>query len=259
MVQRKRDYRAEYARRILQGAARGLTRSQSRGHPKPRETLATGPAAVPSFNRQLEAGFKAVEKGKTLTAAAKEIHVSPERLRRYLSEQRIAAKRAGKWIALPDNGVRQMRLYTQGQTRIVHVNRPQASDVGRYNGAVGLFLRRNNPEILLPYVDRGVTDIRGAYHPFETDPNTLYRLAHTGDETFEQVYQNHSLAGANNRNITTTILNDASVVSCSGSEPTSPSAAAVRKVIQPASNCITSQAKLLERTSSSFAAIVTES
>lgn len=36
-----RNYRAEYARRLASGAARGLTPSQARGHPKKGETLAS--------------------------------------------------------------------------------------------------------------------------------------------------------------------------------------------------------------------------
>ena len=37
MSRRKRDYRAEYARRIARGTAKGISRSQARGHPKPKE------------------------------------------------------------------------------------------------------------------------------------------------------------------------------------------------------------------------------
>jgi hypothetical protein len=189
MPRRQRDYKAEYARRIKRGRAKGLSRSQARGHPGSRERLASQPAQAPTYSRQLEAGFQAIERGKTLSAAAKEIHVSPERLRRYLTEQRIAEKRGRRWMPLPDNGVRQMPLYTRGEARTVQVNRAQASDIGRYMAAVGKFLSQNEPWILLPYADRGVTDIRGRYHPFETDPNTLYRLSHTGADSFEQIYR----------------------------------------------------------------------
>lgn len=79
MAQRKRDYSKEYSNRIARGLRLGLTRSQSRGHPKPRETLAIQPTASPSYNHRLEAGFKAVEKGKTLTAG-------PVAQRRFLVE-----------------------------------------------------------------------------------------------------------------------------------------------------------------------------
>ncbi len=37
MSEGRRDYRAEYARRIARGTAKGISRSQARGHPKPKE------------------------------------------------------------------------------------------------------------------------------------------------------------------------------------------------------------------------------
>jgi len=33
------------------------------------------------------------------------------------------------------------------------------------------------------------TDIKGDQHPFETSPNTLYRLSVSGTDSFEQVYR----------------------------------------------------------------------
>lgn len=190
MPKRIRDYKAEYARRIAGGRAKGLSRAQARGHPRPREKLASSPVAERgTYSRRLELGFKAIERGKTLTASAKQIHVSPERLRRYLTEQRVAEKHGRKWVPRSDHRVRQMLLYTRGRARSVQVNRAQASDVGTYFSAVARFLAENDPLILLPYEDRGVTDIRGAFHPFEIDPNTLYRLSNTGRESFEQVYR----------------------------------------------------------------------
>ena len=52
--------------------------------------------------------------------------------------------------------------------------------------AVNRFLHTNLPTFLQPFEDREVIDIRGIHYPFETDPNTLPRLAHTGDEPFGQ-------------------------------------------------------------------------
>jgi hypothetical protein len=189
MLGGKRNYKAEYARRIAHGLAKGRTRAQSRGHPGPGQPLAkTGTVAAP-YNRRLETGFKAIREGKTLTAAAKEIQVSPERLRHYLRGQGIAERRGRQWIALDDKRPRRMLIYTRGEARTVTVDRPAASDIGTYISAVGRFLETNNPAYVAAFADRDVTDIRGVAHPFETDPNTLYHLVNTGDETFEQVYR----------------------------------------------------------------------
>ena len=189
MAQRKRDYSKEYSNRIARGIRLSLTRSQARGHPGPGQALASQPLEPARFSRQLEVGFKAIREGKPLAAAAKEIHVSPERLRRYLREQGIAERRGRRWLALNDKRRRRMLMYSNGEARLVTVDRPAASDIGTYMSAANRFLHTNLPTFLQPFEDRGVTDIRGIYHPFETDPNTLYRLAHSGDETFEQVYR----------------------------------------------------------------------
>jgi hypothetical protein len=187
--QRKRDYPAEYARRIARGWAMGLSRSQARGHPAAGEALAGQPQAPPAYSRQLEAGYRAIRDGKSLTAAAKEIHVSPERLRRYLRGQAIAERRGRRWVALPDTRSRRVLMYSNGRARTVTVDLEESRYVGAYMSAVSRFLRTNDAAHLTWFRGQGVTDIRGALHLFETDPNTLYRLAHTGDETFEQVYR----------------------------------------------------------------------
>jgi hypothetical protein len=189
MARRKRDFAKEYYSRITRGTQRGLTRSQARGHPGPGERLVSQPTKPSSYSRQLEAGFKAIREGKPLAAAAREIHVSSERLRRYLREQGIAERRGRRWVALDDNRPRRMLMYSNGEARTVTVDRPAASDIGTYMSAASHFLNTNLPIFLQPFEDLGVIDIRGIYHPFETDPNTLYRLAHSGDETFEQVYR----------------------------------------------------------------------
>lgn len=46
---KQRDYRAEYQRRIQSGMARGLTRSQAAGHPKPGEVSASARPFVNPF------------------------------------------------------------------------------------------------------------------------------------------------------------------------------------------------------------------
>ena len=124
MARRERDYAKEYSNRIARGTQRGLTRSQARGHPGPGQALVSQPLAPARYSRQLEVGFRAIREGKPLAAAAKEIHVSPERLRRYLREQGIAERKGRWWIALDDKRRRQMLVYSKGEARLVTVDRP---------------------------------------------------------------------------------------------------------------------------------------
>jgi hypothetical protein len=189
MPKRKRDYKAEYARRIGRGLAKGLTRAQARGHPAPAQALASNPTSIAPYDPRLEVGFRWIKDGKSLSAAAKEAHVSPERLRRYVQGQRIAERRGRRWVALPDTRRRRVLMYSEGRALTVTVDLSGAQEVGAYMSSVGNFLESNDTGYLTWFERGWVEDIRGRRHPFETDPNTLYRLAHTGDETFEQVYR----------------------------------------------------------------------
>ena len=189
MAAKTRDYQAEYARRIETGRQKGLTRSQARGHPSSGQSLASQPVKRPQSDPRLEAGFKAIQKGRSLTAAAKELHVSPERLRHYLRESKIAERKGSRWVALPDPRTRCMLLYSLGEALTIDVHPTEASRIGAYMHAVGEFLMSNDPAFLTPFRGQGVTDTKRRFHPFETSENRLYRLILTGTETFEAVYR----------------------------------------------------------------------
>ena len=102
----------------------------------------------------------------------------------------IAEKVRGRWTITKDRRPREELLHTRGKT--IHVIVPDydaASSVGLFMEEVKRFLLTNAVGLLKPFEGRGVTDIRGKYHPFETRPNVLYRLDATGTETFEDVYR----------------------------------------------------------------------
>jgi len=191
MSRRSRDFKAEYARRIARGTARGLTRSQARGHARPSEPPIRPRlmSVAPHFDRRLEEGLQAIKAGGTLAASAKAAHIAPERLRRYLARSGIAGKQGRRWIIGADTRRRSMLLYSDGDAVTVTVAPEEAERIGRYTSAVGLFLSSNDPTFLAPFAGQSVIDAAGASHPFETDPNALYRLAETGGDSFEDVYR----------------------------------------------------------------------
>lgn len=82
MKTRSRNYKAEYARRIAHGTAKGISRSQARGHPKPKElSVSSKRPPKPIEDQRLQLAFKVLRQEKSLTAAAKAAKISPERLR----------------------------------------------------------------------------------------------------------------------------------------------------------------------------------
>ena len=54
---------------------------------------------------------------------------------------------------------------------------------------VGKFLPDGDASILAEFRGDGVTDMQGRFHPFETDPNTLYVLDATGELSIPETYK----------------------------------------------------------------------
>lgn len=184
---KKRDYRAEYQSRLARGTAKGLSRSQARGHPKVKEKNIRSPRPISEGAFQIS--LKALRSGKTLAEAAKEIRVSPERLRNQATVRGIIRRQGGRWV-VRKNLPRRMLIYCNGQAIPIVVGTfTQASKAGRYMAAVKRFLRGNDVTHLRPFIGKKVTDKNRKIYLFETNPNALYRLAASGAESFEQVYR----------------------------------------------------------------------
>ena len=182
-----RDYRAEYARRIERGIAKGLSRSQARGHPKAKEKNIKKPRPISEDAFQIS--LKALRSGKTLAEAAREIRVSPERLRNQAKERGIIRRQGRQWV-VRKNLPRRMLIYSNGEAFAITVGTMhQASKVGRYMAGVKRFLRSNDIAHIKPFIGKAVTDQNGKKHVFETNPNTLYRISASGGDSFEQVYR----------------------------------------------------------------------
>jgi hypothetical protein len=187
---RVRNYKAEYATRVGKGLAKGLTRSQARGHPEAGKALASGKALTASYDRQLEEGVKLIRGGLPMNTAAKSIHVAVERLRNYSVAQDVGQKEGSRWRIGTDIRKRVMLVFSKGEEHEIVVSGYQAAKlIGEYMSAVGQFLKDQNLKRLKPFKGVSVADVNGKQYIFETDPNTLYRLSGTSDRPYEKVYQ----------------------------------------------------------------------
>jgi len=187
-VPRSRDYKAEYRRRIERGLARGLSRSQARGHPVKAEVSASGVSAVEP-TPELEAALKSLRRGSTQKGAAARVGVSVERFRRFLYANGLAEREGRAWT-VTDDRPRRVQIIHQGESRSVTVPTfTDAQKAGAYHNAVGEFLRSNDLTWLEPFDGDGVTDIRGGFFAFETNPNALYRHAAADVPPFYEIYE----------------------------------------------------------------------
>ncbi len=188
-MSRKRDYKAEYRRRIERGHKRGLSRSQARGHPKANEkAVKTGSKKVDADPR-LEKAVKRLRAGESQAAAAKAEGISADRLRRFTYTNEIAKRVGGKWI-MTDERPRRVPTLTNGNVKNLTVpNFAEASKAGAFWNAAGQFVRTNEKELLLPFMNDGVTDLKGRFHPFETDGNELHRIANMDVPPFHEIYE----------------------------------------------------------------------
>jgi hypothetical protein len=186
---RKRDYKAEYARRIARGKALGLSRSQARGHPRKGEPSASSAKSKPKSDAKIEAAIRDMRSGASMTNAAKAQSISAKRLRKFLKAYRLARYQGNQW-RFSDKRLRRVPIIANAQTKAITVKGfDDASRVGKFHNAVGQFIRNPDPIILKPFEGKGVTDANGQFHLFETDPNALIRYALKDEPEFHEIYQ----------------------------------------------------------------------
>lgn len=186
---KKRDYKAEYQKRIERGLAKGISRSEARGHSKPKSLTSASKAKGFTYDRQLEEGVKAMRKGDSLTKAAKELHVAPERLRAYINQAGVAERKSGRWFISKDPRFRVVPIFTSNKSKEITVSFEASRKTGSYMSAVSRFLSTNDKSVLDPFKGESVVDVNGNRYFFETNPNKLYRLSATDHESYEDIYK----------------------------------------------------------------------
>ena len=184
---KKRDYQAEYTRRVASAASRGLSRSQARGHARSTEAPIK-PRRIASDNK-LEAALRELRKSGNRDAAAKAARVAPERFRRFLA-QNVEVQGRGRNLKITDNRNRDMLVLSNGEARELRLRDfEQASLNGRHLAAARNFVSSNDRDLLVEFEGLSVIDAKGKAHLLETDPNILHRIAAAGHEIYHEVYR----------------------------------------------------------------------
>jgi hypothetical protein len=118
MGKRVRNYRHEYKRRLQRAAARGLSKSQARGHPRANEQSVSAKIRAAVEDARVQQGLRALSKGETLAGAARSAGLSAERLRKYIRDHKLARKRGHSWELIEHRLVRTLIRRTRTQKNI---------------------------------------------------------------------------------------------------------------------------------------------
>ena len=132
-----------------------------------------------------------MNRGRSLTAAAKEMQLSREQLKDYLARRRLLKPRktGRRWVA-KDNRLRRVPVITGGRVVKPTVRGyEQARLTGEHYHAVGQFVKTNNLDFIKPFEGRSVTAVNGRQYPLETDPNALHRIAAMDTPPFHEIYE----------------------------------------------------------------------
>lgn len=184
---RKRDFKAEYQRRIANAKKRGLSRSQARGHAKAGESTLGKRSSKP--DPRFDDALRLYRQTGNRSASAKALGIAPERFSRFLSDA-VKVSGRGKTLKITDSRPRDMTVITDGERRIIRLRDfDQSSLNGEHWNAVKAFVPSNDAELLRPFEGLSVIDVKGDAHPLETDPNTIHRIMASDEPDFLEIYR----------------------------------------------------------------------
>lgn len=143
----------------------------------------------PTLDPRFEPAIKEMNRGQSMTAAARAAGVPRYQLQNYLTQQRLASRKRGRWVA-KDKRPRRVPVMTRGRIRVVIVpSYDEAQLAGEHWHRAGEFVRTNDIELIKPFQGKSVQAVSGRRYPLETDPNALHRIAAMDSPPFHEIYE----------------------------------------------------------------------
>jgi hypothetical protein len=137
-----------------------------------------------TYNRALHVLARMRRTGESLTVAAREEHIDPRTVRKYLGAELRGITKGEIQPTRADRRRRNMLVPTShGATPVVVRGSEEASQLGRYMSAVGRYLKTGDTDALLEFEGRSIGG-----HRLITDPATLNYLAEAGSLQLDSIY-----------------------------------------------------------------------
>lgn len=122
--------------------------------------------------------------GKSLTSIARDEHIDPRTVRKYLGSEIRGLAKGRTQPTKADQRKRRMLVPTsRGTTPVTIHGSTEASQLGRYMSAVGKYLRTGDTDALDEFKGQSISG-----HRLITDPDTLSSLAQAGALQLEDIY-----------------------------------------------------------------------
>ena len=149
----------------------------------PRAKTKPTPLDKTAYHRALHALARMRRTGQSLTAAAREVHIDPRTVHKYLGDELRRSK--GRHLATKsDHRRRNMLVPTAlGPIPVAVRGSKQATQLGKYMSAVAKYLRTGDAEALAEFEGKSTGG-----HPLITDPETLGSLAQAGALQLDEIY-----------------------------------------------------------------------
>ena len=172
--------------RMARRPARGPSRTHARGRGKARVNPAEAHRPI---DPRIEAAILEMNRGLSLTAAARAAHISRRRLRQFLTQHRLGKRKRRRWVT-KDNRLRRLPVITQGRFRVLTVRGYEPARLaGEHHNAAAAFVRTNDISLIESFKRQSVQAANGRRYVLETDPNALHRIAAMDTPPFHEIYE----------------------------------------------------------------------
>jgi len=160
---------------------------------QPRRPVKTRGRAIkpnrPASDPRIEAAILEMNRGVSLTAAARAAHISRRRLRQFLTRHRLGKRKRRRWVT-KDNRLRRLPVITRGRFRVLTVRGYEPARLaGEHHNAAAAFVRTNDASLIESFRGQSVQATNGRQYLLETDPNALHRIAAMDTPPFHEIYE----------------------------------------------------------------------